>query len=529
MPLPEDVLKPHKEALKQFAENLGLAADTDSQASRYQKPGERERTVANKSLVAYRSRGLNLLNQYIRSFDADAVFKSTHWPEYLPSPIGWVTWLTKEKITGISGASWRLYRRSAAQILLEWPEPDPDLHHALETLEKTVSQTNEEMGQRRHRLARAVHANTRTSGKRLRFITPADLAAILSDCFRLGSYSFGTNFNGLPDDNAAYALADWLVAGLALGLRPCEWRQSRLVYLAPESESSPAVDGQARRSDVFWKLVNARMSNPVELANQVWPAVIPFQVNKSVRDSSGSLWLVIYNAKHSNNRGNEETRSINISAAPLHVKLSILRMVIRGHFYLDKGSWEAFQRNLRMRLLRVNDRLFPDRKAHITLYSCRHQAMANFKASAGTFSAAVIAGHGYSDTPGLFYETRRFAWSVRWQEMIQAFLSGEIDDIASLLTDDIISIRSDGRLQLKKKRKGRGGRAPKVDDTKVLSRLSVIQDIVCGLSEMPTPGVTNGEVRNLKLRDARKQAAYEATLSSKGKVARPKGLSTSLD
>ena len=81
-------------------------------------------------------------------------------------------------------------------------------------------------------------------------------------------------------------------------------------------------------------------------------------------------------------------------------------------FRRDAGGQEidfsTFYENVRKRLYNIVIRLFPRSKKHVTLYSARHQLIADLKASGYALSdIACIVGHGNDVTASEHYGKKR--------------------------------------------------------------------------------------------------------------------------
>lgn len=155
----------------------------------------------------------------------------------------------------------------------------------------------------------------------------------------------------LSRSERASAVSDWLRAGVATGLRPVEWATARL-------------DGDA---------------------------------------------LVVRNAKSTNGRGNGLTRTLDLSGLAEADFGAVERMLDRAGEWEADGRFEAEQEACAALLRALVARHFPS--AHYSLYSARHQAVANAKARLTRPEVAALAGHAVIRTAARSYGRRRSAWS----------------------------------------------------------------------------------------------------------------------
>ncbi len=113
--------------------------------------------------------------------------------------------------------------------------------------------------------------------------------------------------------------------------------------------------------------------------------------------------LVVRNAKATQGRAHGELRTLRWREIDPRVKAAILEVcdtcasIMRGrddprvHYSTLLKSWSD-------ELARVVRVLWPKRKRHITFYSARHQAAANFKCFYTDAEVAALMGHGIDET-----------------------------------------------------------------------------------------------------------------------------------
>ena len=483
-----------KARLVEFAADYGLAPSVGSVPSEYSGGNTVSRSVSEKSLLTYRRRGLYLLNEFLASIEGRGLSRGAEWPEMLPDPREWVTWLIEKRRPKLGAPSWRLYRRCAAEILRLWPNPDPDLTR----LRSLVDSSPPLAGKGRDRPV----TERKTSAKRAREIPPESLFSLLvyldnadtgfgGHMTRTRKRARQTEF--LPGDNLNRVLSDWIVAGLATGLRPAEWRQCVLSYIS-DSETQQGHDNhELALAEGFWSglenLVPDRVASAWNVAEQMT------RRRRLDLPLPGRLWLVAYNAKHSNGRGNDDTRSLDLSKTPPVLQQAILRMALRGVWHHSEGDWDLLQKSAARRLNLVQTMLFPGRSARLNLYSCRHQAFANFKSKRPLIDVAVIAGHGDPSSPDLYYSKAFRAWKDNWIEILERGKAGDAEAIAEI-GNLVIFLRDRRR---RGKRGSSGGYRPGSD---VLE--SCIRGVaaVAALQAAPPPATLPMEARMLGERAA---------------------------
>ena len=153
----------------------------------------------------------------------------------------------------------------------------------------------------------------------------------------------------------------WLRAGLLTALRPAEWRATEC-----------AVDAE-----------------------------------------SGRRLLRVLNAKATNGRGTGLLRTIDISNFPDDAIQIVQKMSALGAEWERAGIFPQMQEQCAGCLYEINQRLWPRRKYHYTLYSTRHQAIANFKSLMSPAFIAAIVGHVVTATAATHYGKKRSAWAPK--------------------------------------------------------------------------------------------------------------------
>jgi integrase len=149
------------------------------------------------------------------------------------------------------------------------------------------------------------------------------------------------------------SLRDWLRAGILTGLRPSEWKQT------------------------------------------VWV------------DVNGVPALSVQNAKHTNGRAHGETRTIVMHRMNADELSVVQRHLHRVQQWEASANYERMYASCVQKLYAATRFLWPKQKTHPTLYSTRHQFVADAKAShLSLVEIAALLGHAVDNTATLHYGKR---------------------------------------------------------------------------------------------------------------------------
>lgn len=160
-------------------------------------------------------------------------------------------------------------------------------------------------------------------------------------------------------------LRDWLKAGIATGLRPTEWRATDVVEVA-----DPTRYGIKRQ------------------------------------------FLLVLNAKATNERGNGVVRSMEISDFSDDALAAVRRMSAVGAKAYAEMEFNNLQSHCGNILYEICKRFWARRKLSYSLYSCRHQFIANMKSlGLSNEEVSALAGHVVDTTAAEVYGKKRSAWS----------------------------------------------------------------------------------------------------------------------
>ena len=155
-------------------------------------------------------------------------------------------------------------------------------------------------------------------------------------------------------------------AGLSVGLRPSEWQGSELLT----------------------------------------------EVNDDCQEMTPPI-LKVKNGKHTNGRSYGEYRYLGVSTLK-PIEMAMLKEALAKsknpkNSVGEPISWDEYYTGMKGRLYNITKRLFPKNKKRPTLYSCRHQMIANMKLSGYSLvEIACISGHLTDVTASEHYGKRRF-------------------------------------------------------------------------------------------------------------------------
>lgn len=155
-------------------------------------------------------------------------------------------------------------------------------------------------------------------------------------------------------------LNDWLEAGINTGLRPMEWALTDL-------ERRPGSHSEQDR-----------------------------------------IWLHVISAKGSNGRA--AYRTLDLSNFSTRALEAVERMVARSREWVLAGQWSNRQHQVEKLLRGTCERIFPRMHQPYTLYSVRHQFIANMKTIYSREEVAAMTDHILLKSQTMHDGKRRVAW-----------------------------------------------------------------------------------------------------------------------
>ena len=189
----------------------------------------------------------------------------------------------------------------------------------------------------------------RTSSSREKRFTLEDWNTIMT---------YLTNFSR---SQLAPILKDWLRAGLYTGLRPNEWKMARIEH---------------------------------------------YDNNKIKK-----TYLYVLSCKSSNDRTTGAVRTLDITDFNDMEYSTVKRMVELGNHWQEMGIYSKMQGQCSNLMYKITQNIWPRRKYSYSLYSARHQFIANLKTCMRPDEIAAIVGHGSTATAESHYGKRRSGWS----------------------------------------------------------------------------------------------------------------------
>ncbi len=243
-------------------------------------------------------------------------------------------WVLSLKPT-LKPTTWRPYKQSAKAVLETLPEAD----QAIEILDADTVESGSEPERKPSgsgvRKKGGRELPRRTSARKAKSISKPDFDRIVNYLRYLSSSKYG------------HTLVDWLIAGLATGLRPKEWMAASLEI----SEDPEAPGGRY-------------------------------------------VWLYVVNSKNTNGRANGFVRTLDLSGCRNETIDAVRRMVDRGREWLVKDIYKDMQGQCAQLMYNTAERMFPGRNTTYSLYTTRHQFMANAKSYHPPEAVSAMAGHG---------------------------------------------------------------------------------------------------------------------------------------
>ncbi|ANT62955.1 hypothetical protein AYJ57_20990 (plasmid) [Salipiger sp. CCB-MM3] len=228
-------------------------------------------------------------------------------------------------------------------------KPDPDIDVALDMLDNDIVEGDEASGKRSGKQDRLAK---RTSAMKEKKFPKAEMDMV----FAYLQYKSRSKM--------APILRDWLEATVHTGLRPVEWRATA------------------------------------------------FQSYQDPKTKRRYCWLYVLNAKATNARGNGVVRTLDLSELPSPIMNAVARMSSRGLEWHEEGRFDNVKSQVGQLLYTIGEDIFPRRKKHFSLYSCRHQFVANMKSVLEPAEVSALSGHVVTRTAREFYGRAQSAWGI---------------------------------------------------------------------------------------------------------------------
>ena len=308
-------------------------------------------TTAPETMEQYAKRASQIYHRYLRAngYPAETNIESLDM-------IAFIGWFMTLKAT-LKPGSWRMYRQSIYRFLRSMPEGQDDVNEAMSILEHdTAIRSADALSGKKPKNENFTCVDgkerNRSSSKKEKRFPEKDMDRIIH-YLRHGSRS-----------SRAIQLETWLKAGIITGLRPSEWQATQISIIPDET----TIHG--RRA-----------------------------------------WLFVINAKATNGRGSGVVRTLDLSRLPNDLLQIVARQSENGRKWYIDGTFEKEQKETANLLSQIVHRMWPKRKYHYSLYSCRHQAVANWKSfGMSKMEIACLSGHRSIETATERYGRRTAGW-----------------------------------------------------------------------------------------------------------------------
>jgi hypothetical protein len=166
----------------------------------------------------------------------------------------------------------------------------------------------------------------------------------------------------VPNAPAADLLRDWLIAGISSGLLPGEWPLAEL-------EEKQAAEGELK------------------------------------------IWLHIVNPAQRHEPNRLAYRTLDISGFQPETLEAIRRMATNSRKWAVDGSIQQRRSDCAQMLYQACDALFPRRQIKFSLFTFRHQFIANMRSLMGRAEVIAMVGDVDVDDDKEHYTKRRAAWT----------------------------------------------------------------------------------------------------------------------
>lgn len=286
-------------------------------------------------------------------------------------PKEFVNWFFSLKPT-LKPTAWRPYRQAAKAILSTIPHDDVEA--AIAMIDADVAEQSES----RERRQPEAPAEGGDRAKLPRRTSSLKEKRVLKDDYDR-MVSFLRHFSR---SRFAPILVDWMEAGIATGLRPIEWQ---------------ATDVEVR-------------------------------VDASAPGGRW-VWLYVLNAKATNGRANGIVRTLDLSHFRDDTLRAVQRMSKAGSDWLLAGTYDSMQSQCAQLLYGVSDKVTKGRRIY-SLYSMRHQFVANAKSYHKPEAVSALVGHVVTDTAVSSYGKKRSCWEPE-----------DIRDRAEPVADEVATVR----------------------------------------------------------------------------------------
>lgn len=332
------------EARKRVLRDRAAARGRDPNAGATVSPVSPHLTRSAKTHESYLKTGERLMKRYRRMAEL------TNVPIDAIDPVDFVNFCFSIKPT-ITASAWRSYKPGIRSMLDSLPHERTD--EAIRLLSGDIAETIPS--------AKKKKSGGDGSGRNLTRRNSRDKEK------RFPKAAFDSIRHYLKHfsrSKLAPIVIDWMVAGLATGLRPGEWS---------------ATDLEVQENPSFHK--------------------------------GRFVWLYVVNSKSTNGRGNGLVRTIDLTHCRDETIQAIRRMSERGYQWLNEGIYDDMQRQCSQVLYKTCDTLSTIKGKTYALYSLRHQFVANQKSIHKQEYVSAMCGHTVVETAVSSYGKKTSAWA----------------------------------------------------------------------------------------------------------------------
>lgn len=126
--------------------------------------------------------------------------------------------------------------------------------------------------------------------------------------------------------------------------------------------------------------------------------------------ANGAGRLMVWNAKRTHGRAHGETRTLLFERMTPEEAAVMRRVVDTARAWAARGEAPVLQKRVADRLYKAARAALGPREAYPSLYTFRHQAIANWKTSRSAVEVAALCGHAVVETAGKHYAGRSRSW-----------------------------------------------------------------------------------------------------------------------
>lgn len=340
---PDEVrLRSVVEARKKVLRDRAASRGRDPNAGAMVSPVSPHLTRSAKTHEGYLKTGERLMKRYRRSAEL------SHVPVDAIDPVDFVNFCYSIKPT-ITPSAWRSYKPGIRTMLDSLPHSRAD--EAIRLLDGDINENTTPKKETKP---------TDRKGRKLRRTSAVKEKKFPKDHFD----TIVTYLRHFSRSKLAPIVIDWMVAGIATGLRPVDWA---------------ATDLEIKEDPSFHK--------------------------------GRFVWLYVLNAKATNGRANGLVRTLDLTHCTEDTIAAVRRMSERGYEWLKDGEYDDMQRQCAQVLYKACDTISTIKGKTYCLYSLRHQFVANQKSIHKPEYVAAMCGHNDVDTAISNYGKKTSAWA----------------------------------------------------------------------------------------------------------------------